>query len=288
MLHVNSIRENAPFNRLTPGWRAQLALEFERRAARTVLSARRHDGPLVIQKPLYPEGEEVCHAIIVHPPAGIVGGDELEITARLKENTHALLTTPGASKWYRSAGPWARQHVIFNVGAAACLEWLPQESIVFNGAIAELATTVQLEGDGCFIGWEVFCLGRTGSGERFTAGKWRARMLIERDDRPLWLERAQLEGGGVVLNSPAVMAGQPVSGTFMAASSQIDEILLPKCRAAKPLSGTGAVTAMPGLLVGRYLGPSSEAAKRYFIQLWRILRPALTGRTANEPRIWRT
>ena len=269
-------------------WDAQLALEFDRRGKRTALSARRHDGPLVVQKPLYPEGDEVCHAIIVHPPAGIVGGDELEIDVHVKENAHALLTTPGASKWYRSAGPWAQQRINFDVGVGGSLEWLPQESIVFNGALAELRTTVQLEADAAFIGWEIFCLGRAGSGEKFVAGEWRTRLQIERERRPLWLERGQLDGGSAALHSPAIMAGHSVAGAFVATSSRLDDGHLHNCRNVTPLTGSGAVTAMPGLFLGRYLGASSEAAKKYFTQLWRQLRPALVGRAPSEPRIWRT
>ena len=269
-------------------WRAQLALEFECRAARTVLSARRHDGPLVIQKPLYPEGAGVCHAIIVHPPAGIAGGDELEITARLEKNAHALLTTPGATKWYRSAGPEADQHICFSIDSGACVEWLPQETIVFDGALAALRTDVQLFGDACYLGWEILCLGRAGAGERFTKGEYRARTLIQRDGKVLWLERAQLQGGSPALTSPVVMAGQSVAGTFIAASPGIENHLVKLCRDVRPLAGSGAVTAMPGLFVGRYLGASSEAAKNYFAQLWCVLRPALAGRPAVEPRIWRT
>jgi len=161
----------------------------------------------VVQKPLYPEGGEVCHTIIVHPPAGIAGGDELEITARLERNAHALPTTPGGSKRYRSAGPWARQQIAFHVGAGACLEWLPQETIVFDGALAALRTEVELEADACFIGWEITCWGRTGSGENFALGECRMRTLIQRDRKALWLERAKLDGGGAALFSPAVLAG---------------------------------------------------------------------------------
>jgi urease accessory protein len=269
-------------------WRAQLALEFERRAARTVLSARRHDGPLVIQKSLYPEGDEVCHAIIVHPPGGIAGGDDIQLNARLDVNAHALLTTPGAGKWYRAVGAGARQSIHFEVSSGACLEWLPQENIIFNGASAELRSAVRLSGAASFIGWEICCFGRTGSGETFASGSFRGRTFIERDNRPLWLENGRLEGGGAPLQSPVVLAGQPVAGTLLAASDKLDGHGLAACREIRPLNGAGAVTLLPGLLIGRYLGVSTEAAKNYFIKLWQILRPLVMNRDAVEPRVWRT
>jgi len=288
MLRADSTQTCSRGDERATGWRARLALEFENRDARTVLAARRHDGPLLVQKPLYPEGGGVCHTILVHPPAGIVGGDELEVSANLSANARVLLTTPGAAKWYRSAGPWARQRIVFRVGTGACLEWLPQETIIFNGALAELRTEIELKSDACFFGWEMVCLGRTGSGESFAAGECRMRTLIRRDEKPLWLERAQLDGAGAALFSPAVLAGQPVTGTFVAASPRWEDRLLDHCRELKPMAGLGAVTTMPGLFVGRYLGSSSEAAKKYFTQLWAVLRPGLTGLPAAEPRIWRT
>jgi urease accessory protein len=125
-------------------WRARLALEFALQGNKTVLARRGADGPLVVQKPLYPDGPERCHAIVVHPPGGIAGGDELHLSVRSKG--HALLTTPGAAKWYRSAGPWARQTLQFDVEGS--LEWLPRETIVFDGALAQLETIIQLGAQG--------------------------------------------------------------------------------------------------------------------------------------------
>jgi len=269
-------------------WRAQLDLEFEHRAPRTVLTRRRHDGPLVVQKALYPESDGVCHCIIVHPPGGIAGGDDIQLNARVDANAHALLTSPGAGKWYRSVGTRARQCIDFNVRGGACLEWLPQENIIFNGAVAELSTNVRLSGDASFIGWEIYCFGRTGSGETFSSGSFRGRVFIERDKRPLWLENSRLDGGGAALRSAVVLAGESVVGTLMAASDRLAANVLCRCRELWPLSGAGAVTLLPGLLVARYLGGSSEAAKNYFIKLWHVLRPAVAGRDAIDPRIWRT
>src|SRR5438094_9519722 len=108
-------------------WKARLSLSFARDGNRSVLAGRSHEGPLVVQKPLYPEGGAICHAIVVHPPGGIAGGDELALSATVGDGAAALLTTPGAAKWYRSAGPWAKQSVAFDVEGT--LEWLPQETI---------------------------------------------------------------------------------------------------------------------------------------------------------------
>jgi urease accessory protein len=257
-------------------WKAELALGFERVDGRTVLGRRRHDGPLVVQKALYPEGGEVCHAIVVHPPAGIAGGDELQLDVETGEAAHALLTTPGAGKWYRSAGPWAAQRLAFDIGGA--LEWLPQETIVYDGALADLSTEVRLAADARYIGWEILCLGRTGSGERFTRGTIRLSTRIERNGKLAWLERGRIEGGGKLMQSPAGLGGHTVCGTLVAAAPQVS-----------PQRAEGlAVTALPGLLVARYLGDSSEEAKQRFARLWAAVRPAFLGREAREPRIWRT
>lgn len=270
------------------GWRATLALGFERRGARTVLASRRHDGPLVVQKALHPEGEAVCHAIVVHPPAGVAGGDRLLIEAIVGEGAHALLTTPGAGKWYRSPGPWASQRVRLEVAGGARLEWLPQETIVYDGARAQIGFSASLAADSRLIAWDIFCLGRTASGERFTHGACDFNARLERGGRVEWLERARLDAASPALVSGAGLGGAPVFGTLVFAAPQIDDAWLAAAREERPLAGEGAATRLPGALLLRYRGASTEAARAFFTAVWRRLRPAVMGVAAVEPRIWRT
>jgi urease accessory protein len=265
---------------IAPGsaWRARLGLEFQREGRRTILGKRVAEGPLVVQKPLYPEGEEVCHAIVVHPPGGIVGGDELAL--QVKADGHALLTTPGAAKWYRSAGRWAKQELELDVRGT--LEWLPRETIVYDGALAELESEVRVAAGARYIGWEIVCLGRTGSGERFSRGSFRIHTRILRDEELLWLERGEIEGGGRLMRSPVGLADRSVFGTLVAIAPAFDAALVSACREH------AAVTVLPGLLLARYLGDSTEEAFQRFTRVWSLLRPAVAGRAAVLPRIWLT
>lgn len=269
-------------------WRAALALAFARRGERTVLVRRSHVGPLRVQKALYPEGEAVCHAIVLHPPAGIVGGDALHLEVSLDAGAHALLTTPGAGKWYRSAGPSASlvQRIVAAEGAVC--EWLPQESIVYDGALGTLETEVDLVGDAAFIGAEMLCFGRTASGERFTHGALTLATRIRRAGRPLWRERGCIEGGSPLLASPVGLAGEPVVGTLLVASPRCDTALRDACREVPPVVGQGAVTLLPGLLVARWLGPACEPGRAWFCDLLAVLRPVVAGRPMRVPRIWNT
>ena len=266
---------------LVSSWKARLALDFAFREEKTVLAGRSHDGPLVVQKPLYPEGDAVCHAIVVHPPGGIAGGDELALSATVGAEGAALLTTPAAAKWYRSAGAWARQDAAFDV--TGTLEWLPQETIVFDGALARMTTTIELAPGARYLGWEILCLGRTGSGERFARGACRVATEIRRAGKLLWLERGRIDGGGALLDSPAGFGGRTVCATLLA-TGEVDAELAAACRGVPDV----ALSRLPGLLVARYLGDSSERAKRSLTRIWSLLRPALLGRAAAEPRIWRT
>jgi urease accessory protein len=248
-------------------WKAALSLGFQKLDQRTVLAERRSEGPLVVQKPLYPDGPERCHTIVVHPPGGIAGGDELALDVSVASEANALLTTPGAAKWYRSAGAWAKQTLRFEVEGS--LEWLPRETIVFAGALADLRSHVALKEGARYVGWEIACLGR------FARGRLRTETRIMQGPRMLFIEKGEIEGGGRLMRSRVGLGGRSVFGTFIATNDA-----LPAARGAVPEL---VMTQLPGLLVARYLGDSSEEALRAFTRLWKVLRPS-----AIEPRIWAT
>ena len=269
-------------------WEARLGLRFERAGGRTVLADRRHSGPLVVQKALYPEGDAVCHAVIVHPPGGIAGGDRLEIEAALDPGAHALITTPGATRWYRTSGPEAAQTVKLRVAAGATLEWLPQETIFFEGCRARNRIEFDVEPGARLLAWEIACLGRVRSSERFARGEAFQSLSLHAGGRLRWTERGRLAAGNRALGSSVGLGGHSVFGTLLASAPGLDAGLVAACREPGPAIGEGAVTLLPYALVARFLGPSAESARDYFSALWRILRPALLGQEGTEPRIWRT
>jgi urease accessory protein len=265
------------------GWQAELRLGFTLRNGKTVLARRRHRGPLAVQRPFYPEGA-VCHAYLLHPPGGVVGGDRLEIGVEVDPGARALLTTPAAGKFYRSDGRLARQSVSLAVGEGGCLEWLPQETIVYDGARIATDLRVDLAANAGFIGWEVFSLGRPACGEGFDRGEavlgWRLRQA----GRPLFLERLHLDGEA--FRAVWGLRGRPICGTLFAwpasaaSLEQVREIIA---------DGEGAgVTLIDRLLVLRAADGQVEALQGLLRRVWAALRPEIAGRAACEPRIWAT
>jgi len=271
----------------TPSWHAELELGYGRFGDSTRPTQRRHKGPLRVQKHLYAEGPEVCQHIIVHPPGGIAGGDRLDIDVNVGADAWAQLTSPGAAKWYRAAGP-AFQQLNMNVEAGGTLEWLPQETIVFSDAKAELCTTIKLQGDARLLYWDVVALGRPASGERFDLGHFQAHLDIHRDGQLLWHERQRIVGDDGLLESPIGLGGKPVFATLIV-TGEIDAELMEACRdLAKHSPVRGDVTQLPGLVVARCLAEEALHARAWLIELWKLLRPALLGREAVAPRIWST
>jgi len=275
--------------KVASSWEARLHLTVERRDSRSALTRRSHVGPLVVQKPFYPEGDECVHLIVVHPPGGIAEGDKLEIKVDVGATASALLTTPGAAKWYRCTQTPAEQHAQFHVAAGGALEWLPQETIFFDASQSRLSMQVELEADAIFAGWDIFCFGRSASGERFRTGYFDQRTEIRRDGKTIWYESGQLRGDDPLMNSPLGLAGFPICGAFFVAAPGLKRLPLTALREITAGSDSRCgVTLLPQIFVARYLGQSAEEAKAYFAKLWALLRPVLNGREVSLPRIWRT
>ncbi|HQR54587.1 MAG TPA: urease accessory protein UreD [Burkholderiaceae bacterium] len=268
-------------------WHATLALRFHRRDART-LCTNRHQGPLRMQKPLYPEGDAICHAVIIHPPGGIAGGDALEVTATVEPRAHALVTTPGAAKWYKANGRAASQRVRLRVSGS--LEWLPQEAIVFDQADVRSAIDIHLDAGAAMIGWDIVALGRRAAGERFERGCYAQSIRLRVDDALVWHERSRILGGDPLQESPIGLDGHHVFGCLWAAGAPLEALDLNELRAELGAADASApVTRLaPQLLVARTLAQSTSAARTALAAVWGALRPRLFGVHAQFPRLWAT
>lgn len=267
----------------TLGWRAELELGFARAGPRSVLSRRRHRGPLMVQRPFYPEGG-ACHVYLLHPPGGVVAGDDLAISIAVETHAEALVTTPAAGKFYRSEGPLARQSVALEIGEGGALEWLPQETIVYEGARVASEVRVELAAGARFIGWEVLSLGRPASGEGFEHGEADLGWRIRRGGMPLYLERLHLDP--TAFRARWGLGGRSGCGTFFACpASERSLVAVRELIGEKP--GLG-VTLIEDLLVCRGADPGAENVRQFFQRVWEAVRPEVIGRGACPPRIWAT
>lgn len=278
-------------------WHAKLRLRFAERAGRATMVERRHEGPLRVQKPLYPEGP-ICHGVVLHPPAGVAGGDVLDIDIAVEAGAHAVLATPGATKWYKSQGREAAQQVRIDVAAGARLDWLPQENIVFDDARARIATDVVVAPGGSAIGWDAVVLGRLASGEHWGSGSLWLDTRIATPDRALWIEQSHFDAGSPLRGALAGMDGLPILATLWAvgqgATQELAEALAeqlpyrPDLRAGVTcLAGQAPRAEQPMLLV-RVLGRDMEAVRHLMIDCWNTLRMPIHGVPARPLRLWAT
>lgn len=273
------------------GWSGAIDLVFAPRAGVTALVHRAHRGPLYIQQPFYPEGAP-CHVCLLHPPGGIVAGDTLAVTLAARAGAHVVVTNPAATKCYRSSGAHAWQHQEIDVAAGGCVEWLPQETIVFDGALVAASLSVRLAASARFIGWDVLGLGRVASGERFTRGSWSQVCEIYRDGVLVWRERAVHAGDDDALVAAWGLGGARAVGVLVAIGPGGDSCQEAVDGLRDRVVATGdtrfSVTARDGVLVCRCLASGVAPARACLTLAWGIVRWWLLGRAPCAPRIWST
>ena len=276
-------------------WHAQLNLHYRRDAQRTVLH-HQHSGPLRILKSLYPEGDAICHNVVIHPPGGLVGGDVLDVQVQVGSGAHGLISTPGATRFYASDGLPATQQVALTLQAGARLEWLPLEAIAYPGCEAHNHLSATLAEGAELLAWDVTALGLPSAGQPFNTGRLHQRLEIP----GLWLEQAMIDAADTrLLDSPLGLGGQRCLGTLLLASGSAfgrvrQERLLDAARTAlaelapqvKAQVQAGATCPNPQLLVLRAAAPLVEPLMATLQRAWAALRTEAWDLPATAPRIW--
>ncbi|WP_238178498.1 urease accessory protein UreD [Calothrix sp. 336/3] len=269
-------------------WHGKLHLTYGSHGGKTQLVSSQNQAPLKVQRPFYPEGEAVCHSIILHTAGGVVGGDRLSTNIHLQPQSQVLLTTAAASKIYKSNGLQARQDVTIHIDSHACLEYLPQETIVFNSANYRQDVRIHLAVDASFLGWEITRFGRTARNEQFIQGEWRNYTEIWRDNQPLWIDRQYLPGDMAVFHSPHGLNSQAIAGSFIYLGKQISPQLITQIRQMWGENSPSAVgvTALEHGFLCRYRGNSTSEVRNWFISVWQLLRQSIGNRGNCVPRVW--
>ncbi len=282
-------------------WQGHLTLDYRRDGERTIAHDR-HDGPLRVLQRLYPEGDGICHHVLVHPPGGIAGGDELHLDATLQADTHAVITTPGATRFYRSAGDTATQSLHAKVGDGARLEWLPLETLAYRGCKAVNRMRFDLAPSAQMMGWDLLALGLPAAKEAYDDPAHPDAFFTQEIDLPgVWLERGTVRANDQrLLDSPLGWDGKRVSGTFWLATgaamahAQRQQLLdLAREEIARSTGVdtgvvAGATSAHDQVVVVRALAPRVEPLMQVLASIWATWRVAAWGIAPCPPRVWRT
>jgi urease accessory protein len=272
-------------------WRAELKLDYTRESQRSV-ARYLHQGPLRILQSLYPEGDQICHNVLVHPPGGLVGGDILDIQITVAEGAHGLISTPSATRFYKSGGQAALQQVVATLDPGARLEWLPLEAIAYNDCEATNRAIFNLAPSAELITWDVTALGLPSSDMAFTQGHFQQHLEIP----GVWLERGNIRGEDTRwLNSPLGLAGSKclASLVFASGSAINSDRTTQALEAARevieshPLRLQAGITcAHPQVIVLRVMSPLVEPTMDLLKKVWAVWRHTLWALPSTPPRIW--
>ena len=268
------------------GWIAELELRFSKSKSKTFLSTRKHIGPLTIQRPFYPEGD-LCHLYLLHPPGGIVGGDQLSIEVNTDSNSSSLLTTPGATKVYRTSD---HKHSTINqnfiVAEDSSFEWLPMETIVFPGANSQFSSKLLLSGNARVAAWEVYCLGRPAINESFDFGSLKFSLELWRDGIPILFDKLMIDK--TELGNTVGLRSFPVFGTFIISKTNKKVLETVRTMMIETDSCVTGVTQIEDIIIVRSLAKKTYLMQDLFKKIWQTVRPLVFNREATIPRIWAT
>jgi urease accessory protein len=239
----------------------------------------------------------------LHPPAGIVSGDELRINIQVNEQAHSLVTTPGANRFYRaredlSIGDSKQvQYCKLSLESQAKCENFPLETIVYEAADGFNTVDVYLQDDSAYLGWDITCLGLPRSYQPFKKGRYTQLNRVYCNGTLNYHDRIAIKPDNNIHQHIAGLNKLSVFATFMAYApdgqlsvndkkelvEQLREKMIDMGAAHKV-----SISQIRQLLVIRYLGQQAEECKTLFIQLWQMIRPLYLNKAANIPRVWHT
>jgi urease accessory protein len=284
------MREFTAHSTLATGWHGEVHLGYGVRQGKTEMCRCATRSPFRIQRAFYPEGDRICHTVLLHTAGGVVGGDRLSLGLELGMDSHVFFTTAAANKLYRSNGQTAVQEGLITQAPGSVLEYFPQEMIVFDGADYRQSLRVELAEEAVWCGWEILRFGRTARGEQYCSGDWRGATEIWRGDELLWGDRQWLPGSPELFAAWNGLNNQAVVGTLALVGVTIDETQITEFRQTlTPLTqGIGGITALPQGVLCRYRGDSSSEVKRWFIELVKQWRSLYSPQTLTIPRVWQS
>jgi urease accessory protein len=241
-----------------------------------------HAAPLRVLFPT-PEPDDLPLAALVNVGGGLAGGDSLEVELRVAEGARASLTTPAAEKVYRSLDDATRISTVLEVSAGATLEWLPQETILFDGARLERRMQARLAPGARLLAAEMLVFGRVARGERLSHGALFDSWRLWRDGQLCWADATDLSGDVAArLAAPFGFAGAEASALLLLAASNAEAL------AGRDLlreAGFDVTLARPGLMLARFLGPAT-AVRDAMAAAVPLLRAGVLGLPARLPRLW--
>lgn len=259
---------------------AEAQARFSRAGSRTEPSSLFETGGLRWR---FPRSKNPCEAVLVNTGGGVAGGDSYRIALALDAAAEVEATTTAAEKIYRSEGQSARIATALSLGRGARMLWLPQETILFDGARLERTLDIDMVADADLIAVEMLVFGRLAMGETSIAAGLSDLWRLRRGGKLVFADATRINQAGETLDRPPCGARARAVATLLAAAPDI-EARLPNLRAALDVHGAeveAGASAFDGLIVSRFVSRSPARLREATIAA--IL--ALSGRL--PPRLWR-
>lgn len=258
--------------------RGACRLAFTSDGNETRLQRAYQEGSLKVRFPRV-FGVPGCQAVLLNTAGGLTGGDKFDLHATAGPNARVLLTTQSAEKIYRSLDGSARVSAKLRLGEGARLDWLPQETILFDRARLDRRLSVEMAKDAELLLCEAFVLGRSAHGETVRTGAMRERWTVRRGGRLVYADRLALEGdiAGIVRRA-ATLAGSATFASLLLVSPRAESLV---CAARKALDGHAgaAASAWNGMLAVRMVAPDGTTLRR-------VIADALRAMGVSVPHVW--